>query len=57
MEEAQSGERDEYVVVNKRAVAGFMDAEEFADLLEASINEEHKTDKIKVRVLNGDGAE
>jgi len=52
-----AGKDDEYVVVNKRAVAGFMDAEEFADLLEASINEEYKTDEIKVRVLNGDGAE
>jgi hypothetical protein len=50
------GRDDEYVVVNKRVVAGFMKSEEFADLLEASINEEYNTDQIEVRVLNGDGA-
>ncbi|WP_434576999.1 ISLre2 family transposase [Thermoanaerobacterium thermosaccharolyticum] len=50
------GRDDEYVVINKRAVAGFMEPEEFADLLEATINEEYDTEKIEVRVLNGDGA-
>ncbi len=33
-----------------------MEPEEFADLLEASINEEYDTEKIVVKVLNGDKA-
>ncbi|SHJ88079.1 Uncharacterised protein family (UPF0236) [Anaerobranca californiensis DSM 14826] len=55
-ERRNPGRDDEYVVVNKRAVAGFMEPEEFADLLEATIVEEYDTSKIEVRVLNGDGA-
>lgn len=50
------GKCDEYVVVNKNAVAGFHNPTEFADLIEATVSQEYNTDKIQLRILNGDGA-
>lgn len=46
-----------YILHNKRAVAGFMDAEGFNDLRDANIAEEYNVDKIEVKVVGGDGAD
>lgn len=50
------GKCDEYAVVNKNVVAGFCSPTEFADLIEATVSQEYNTDKIQLRILNGDGA-
>lgn len=47
---------DEYVVINKNVVAGFHSSDEFQELFEATISQKYDTEKIKIRVLNGDGA-
>ncbi len=46
-----------YLLHNKRAVAGFMDAEDFKDLRDANIAEEYDVDKIEVKLIGGDGAQ
>jgi len=46
----------EYMTVGKTVFAGFHQAEDFQDLREATIASRYNTDKIKHRILNGDGA-
>jgi hypothetical protein len=46
-----------YLLHNKRAVAGFMDSEDFKDLRDANIAEEYNVDKIEVKLIGGDGAD
>ena len=46
----------EYKTVNKTAFAGYMKADEFKKLRDASIAEKYNTDEIVYRILNGDGA-
>jgi hypothetical protein len=50
------GKCSEYIVANKNVVAGFHNSNEFADLTEATVSEEYNTEKIQLRILNGDGA-
>ena len=50
------GKCNEYVVVNKNAVAGFHSSSQFQDLHEATVSEEYNIEKIQQRILNGDGA-
>lgn len=51
------GKREAYVVENKKVVAGFMKAEEFKGLRDASLAESYNMNKIRFRILNADGAE
>lgn len=46
----------EYKTVEKMAFAGYMNAEEFKLLRDASVAEKYNTEEILYRVLNGDGA-
>jgi len=46
----------EYETVGKTVICGFMKAEEFKELRDATIAEKYNTDEIIYRVLNGDGA-
>jgi len=50
------GKCKEYTVINKNAVAGFHSSEQFQDLFEAVISQKYDTEKIGLRILNGDGA-
>jgi len=46
----------EYRTVGKMAYAGYVDAEEFKAIRDASVAEKYNTDEIRYRILNGDGA-
>lgn len=48
--------KNRYSLEGKVAVAGFAKTEEFRDFSEAAIAQRYDTEKIKVRLLNGDGA-
>lgn len=45
-----------HTLINKQAIAGIMKPKEIAKLRDARIYQQYKVDKIKLRVVNGDGA-
>lgn len=45
-----------HTLVNKKAIAGIMKPKEIKELREAKIYQEYDVEKIKLRVVNGDGA-
>jgi hypothetical protein len=47
---------EEYRTVGKTVFAGYHEAEEFQELREATLAAKYNMDKIKYRILNGDGA-
>lgn len=52
----RSGKKEAYVVKNKRACAGFVDAKKFKKLRDSKIAEEYNVDEIDIKIVNGDGA-
>jgi len=46
----------EYKTIEKMAFAGYIDSEEMKDLRDAAIAKKYNVNKLKYRILNGDGA-